>query len=341
MTDDASPAIVEPRRLTARQSRAVSFFLDNLVWFILAIILILFSATIEHFFQIGIFFNILQHATFVGILAVGLSLCIISGHMDLSIESTMAFTAMLGAWLAADHAQASGLQLDGWVVFLFAIAVGAAVGLTNGFFIIRLRINAFIMTLSMFIALRGLGLLLTGGRTMTGVPPDLRFIAVERIGDSVPLFVLVLIAVYLIFHFVLAHTRFGRYIYLIGGNPTAPFRAGIPVKRILYMTFVISGVLAAIAGWLMIARFNGASANLGLGMLFEAFAAVVIGGVSLQGGVGRLSGVFAGAILLSAIDTAINVMGLEPHYMQVIRGGLMLLAVVLDSAKTHIRRRYL
>ena len=103
----------------------------------------------------------------------------------------------------------------------------------------------------------------------------------------------------------------------------------------------MSGVLAAIAGWLLAARTNGATPNLGLGMLFEAFAAVVIGGVSLRGGVGRLSGVFAGVLLLSAIDTAINVMGLEPYYMQVIRGGLMLLAVLLDSVKTALRRRYL
>jgi ribose transport system permease protein len=140
---------------------------------------------------------------------------------------------------------------------------------------------------------------------------------------------------------ILTRTRFGRYVYLVGGNPTAPFRAGINVERVLYTVFVMSGVLAALAGWLLAARTNGATANLGLGMLFEAFAAVVIGGVSLRGGIGGLSGVFAGVLLLSSIDTAINVMGLEPYYMQVLRGGLMLLAVLLDSLKTGIRRRYL
>ncbi|MEZ5667463.1 MAG: ABC transporter permease [Alphaproteobacteria bacterium] len=341
MTDETQDADVVVKRLPEGQRRAVMFLLDNLVWFILAIILVLFSATIEHFFQLGIFLNILQHSTFVGILAVGLSFCIIAGHMDLSIESTMAFTAMFATWLAADHVQASGLQLDGWVVLLVAMAIGTAVGLINGFVIIRLRINAFIMTLSMYIALRGLGLMLTGGRTMTGVPEDLRFIAVTRIGGEIPLFVVTLLIVYGVFHFVLSRTRFGRHVYLVGGNPTAPFRAGIPVTRVLYICFVISGVLAAITGWLMVARFDGATANLGIGMLFEAFAAVVIGGVSLQGGVGRLPGVFAGAILLSSIDTAINIMGLEPHFMQVIRGALMLLAVLLDSLKSTIRKRYL
>ena len=104
--------------------------------------------------------------------------------------------------------------------------------------------------------------------------------------------------------------------------------------------FILSGVLAAFAGLLLAARTNGATPNLGVGMLFEAFAAVVIGGVSLRGGIGGLSGVFAGVLLLSTIDTAINVMGLDASYMQVIRGGLMLLAVLLDSVKTSIEQRY-
>lgn len=127
---------------------------------------------------------------------------------------------------------------------------------------------------------------------------------------------------------------------LIGGNPTTSFRAGIDVDGMLYRIFVLSGVVAAFAGFLLAARTNGVTPNLGVGMLFEVFAAVVIGGVSLRGGIGGLSGVFAGALLLSTIDTAINVMGLDASYMQVIRGGLMLLAVLLDSVKQSIERKY-
>jgi ribose transport system permease protein len=314
--------------------------LDHLVWLILAIILIIFSLTIDRFFQIGIFINILQHATFVGVIAIGLSFCIIAGHMDLSVESVMAFAAMLAAWLAAGRGSASGLEVDTWLTLAIAIGFGALAGAFNGLLVIRFQINAFIVTLATYIAIRGLGLVLTGGRSMYGLPGDFRSVAtVELLG--IPLLVLILVVAYVAFSVILARTRFGRYVYLVGGNVTAPFRAGINVKRVLYTVFILSGVLAAIAGWLLAARTNGATPNLGLGMLFEAFAAVVIGGVSLRGGTGRLSGVFAGVLLLSSIDTAINVMGLEPYYMQVIRGGLMLLAVLLDSAKTAIRRRYL
>jgi ribose transport system permease protein len=175
---------------------------------------------------------------------------------------------------------------------------------------------------------------------MYGLPDDFRTVATADL-FGLPLLVVILIVAYVLFHVILTRTRFGRYVYLAGGNVTAVFRAGIPVERVLYTVFIMSGVLAAIAGWLLAARSNGAAPNLGFGMLFEAFAAVVIGGVSLRGGVGRLSGVFAGVLLLSAIDTAINVMGLAAYYMQVIRGGLMLLAVLLDSVNTTIRRRYL
>ena len=318
----------------------LNLLLDHLVWLILLIILVIFSLTIERFFQIGIFLNILQHATFVGLLSIGLSFCIIAGHMDLSIELVMAFTAMLAAWLAAGRGSASGLEINTWLTLVLAIAFGAAAGLFNGLLVIRFHINAFIVTLATYISIRGFGLVLTGGRSMYGLPDDFRNVATADF-FGLPLLVVILIVAYVVFHVILTRTRFGRYVYLVGGNVTAVFRAGIRVERVLYTVFIMSGVLAAIAGWLLAARSNGATPNLGFGMLFEAFAAVVIGGVSLRGGVGRLSGVFAGVLLLSAIDTAINVMGLAPYYMQVIRGGLMLLAVLLDSVNTTIRRRYL
>jgi ribose transport system permease protein len=318
----------------------LNLLLDHLVWLILLIILAICSLTIERFFQIGIFLNILQHATFVGLLAIGLSFCIIAGHMDLSVESVMAFAAMLAAWLAAGRGSASGFEINTWLTLVLAIAFGAAAGLFNGLLVVRFQINAFIVTLATYISIRGFGLVLTGGRSMYGLPDDFRMVATADL-FGLPLLVVILVVAYVLFQVILTRTRFGRYVYLVGGNVTAVFRAGIPVERVLYTAFVMSGVLAAIAGWLLAARSNGATPNLGFGMLFEAFAAVVIGGVSLRGGVGSLSGVFAGVLLLSAIDTAINVMGLAAYYMQVIRGGLMLLAVLLDSANTSIRRRFL
>lgn len=325
---------------TSRRSNVLTFVLDHLVWFILLIVLAVFSLTVDAFLQAGIFINIIRQATFVGILSVGLSLAVITGHMDLSIESVMAFSAMLAAFLIGTNGAGLGLDLPVWSTLLLALLFGALVGFINGFLVVKLEINAFIVTLAAYIGVRGLGLVLTGGRSVFGLPESFRAVANAEV-FHIPVLVLLLLATYLIFHFVLTRMRFGRYLYMIGGNETAPFRAGIPVRRLLMWVFILAGVLSAFAGWLLAARTNGATANLGTGMLFEAFAAVVIGGVSLSGGVGRLSGVFAGVLLLSTIDTAINVMGMPPHYMQVIRGGLVLAAVLLDSAKTTLYRRLL
>lgn len=318
---------------------ALLFVLDHLVWGILGVILLVCSLTIEHFFQVGIFINILQHATFVGLLAIGLSFCIVAGHMDLSIESVMAFGAMLAAALTASRGSPFGFQLNTWATLVVVLGFGGLVGLFNAVLVVRFKINAFIVTLATYISVRGLGLILTGGRSMYGLPDEFRAAGSADLLD-LPLLIWILVVTYLIFGAVLKRTQFGRWVTLVGGNPTAPYRAGIDVDRVLYRVFILSGVVAAFAGFLLAARTNGATPNLGLGMLFEAFAAVVIGGVSLRGGIGGLSGVFAGVLLLSTIDTAINIMGLDASYMQVIRGGLMLLAVLLDSVKQSIERRY-
>ena len=318
---------------------ALLFVLDHLVWGILGVILLVCSVTIEHFFQVGIFINILQHATFVGLLAIGLSFCIVAGHMDLSIESVMAFGAMLAAALTASRGSPFGFQLNTWATLVVVLGFGGLVGLFNAVLVVRFKINAFIVTLATYISVRGLGLILTGGRSMYGLPDEFRAAGSADLLGLPPL-IWILVVTYLIFGSVLKRTQFGRWVTLVGGNPMAPYRAGIDVDRVLYRVFILSGIVAAFAGFLLAARTNGATPNLGLGMLFEAFAAVVIGGVSLRGGIGGLSGVFAGVLLLSTIDTAINIMGLDASYMQVIRGGLMLLAVLLDSVKQSIERRY-
>jgi ribose transport system permease protein len=232
----------------------------------------------------------------------------------------------------------------GWLSFpvslLIALAIGAAVGAINGSLVVRLSINAFIVTLASYIWVRGIVVALSGGRSVYGLPDAMRVMAVDQI-LGIPLLAWMLILVYIVFAFILAKTPFGRHLMMIGGNETATYRAGIKVGAIVMASFILSGMLAGFAGWLLASRTAGATANLGIGMLFQAFAAVVIGGVSLRGGSGRLSGVFAGVLLLSSIQTAINVMGMPPHYTMMIQGGLVLAAVLLDTMKNTVRRRYL
>jgi ribose transport system permease protein len=344
MTADTAKA-ERPGGMGLRQRAAIEFVLDNLVWFILVVVIGAFSILIPNFLQIGILLNILEESTFVGIIAVGLSLTLIAGHMDLSIESVLALSAMAVALIFGTHGAGGGFAFDqAWlalpVSLAVAIAIGAAVGASNAFLVVKFGINAFIVTLASYIWVRGLVVALSGGRSVYGLPDSMRIVAIQSV-FGVPLLAWMLILVFVVFAFVLTKTPFGRHLILIGGNPVAAYRAGIRVDRDVAITFILSGAIAGFAGWLLASRTAGATANLGIGMLFEAFAAVVIGGVSLKGGYGRLSGVFAGVLLLSSIQTAINVWGLPPHYTQMIRGALVLAAVLLDTLKTHVRKRYL
>ena len=321
----------------------VEFLLDNLVWLLLVVVLAAFSLAIPNFFQIGIFSNIIEDSTYVGVMAIGLAIVIIAGNMDLSVESVAALTAMVTGILFCSRGIGVGLTLTPeWLVvpvsLAIALIVGAAIGAINGWLVMRLKMNAFIVTLASYIWVRGLVVAISGGRSAQELAPSLRFIGIHVVA-AIPLSAWIAILSFVGFSFVMTKTPFGRHVTMIGGNPVAAFRAGIKVDRLVLTTFVMAGAIAGLAGWLLAIRTSGATANLGTGMLFRAFAAVVIGGVSLKGGIGRLPGVYAGVLLLSAIQTAINLMGLPAHYTQMILGGLVLAAVLLDTVKLQIRQR--
>lgn len=329
--------------MSPRQRHVLEFVLDNLVWFMLLAVLAIFSATIPNYFQPGIFANVIEQSSVLGVMSIGLALVIIAGHMDLSVESVAALSAMVTGILFASSGIGLGITLTpGWLVvpvsLLIGLAVGGLIGALNGYLVVKIKMNAFIVTLSSFIWVRGLVVASSGGRSAQNLAGELRFLGIQRF-LGIPLTAYIAILCFVGFSFMMAKTRFGRHLLMIGGNEAAAFRAGIKVDKVLMIAFILSGAIAALAGWLLAIRTSGATANLGAGMLFNAFAAVVIGGVSLKGGVGALPGVYAGVLLLSSINTAINLMGLPAHYTQVIHGLLVLAAVLLDTLKQTIRKK--
>jgi ribose transport system permease protein len=324
--------------LPIKNKEVLRWVLDNIVWFILLFVVLVFSAGIRGFAQWGIYRNILYHAVFVGILAIGEALCIISRELDLSVESVLGLATVVTAYLTGSSSDASGLLLNGFLTLGLVLLMGALIGYFNGFLIVKLKISSFIITLSSYLIFRAVGLVITKGHGVIKLRPEV--VAVARINvGPVPLLVIIMVFMYTLFYFILTRTQFGRHLYLVGDSREASFNAGIQVSKVLFGAFILSGLLSAFAGWLLAARTNGSSPGIGVGMLFEAFAAVVIGGVSLQGGVGNLAGVFAGAILLSAISTAISILGMPPFYMNIIRGGFIIFAVLIDAIISRVRPR--
>jgi len=329
--------------MSPRTRWGIEFVLDNLVWFMLLFVVIVFSIFIPNYFQLGIFANIIEASSVLGVLSIGLSLVIIAGHMDLSVESVAALSAMAVGILFCSAGIGIGLQLQpDWlavpVSLLIAMTVGGLIGTLNGFLVVKLKMNAFIITLSSYIWVRGLVVAVSGGRSAQDLAPSIRWFGIQRV-LGLPLTAWIAILCFAVFSFLMAKTPFGRHLKMIGGNETATYRAGIRVARNLIIAFVLAGAIAGLAGWLLTVRTSGATANLGVGLLFNAFAAVVIGGVSLKGGIGSLPGVYAGVLLLSSINTAINLMGLPANFTQVIHGLLVLAAVLLDTLKQTVRRR--
>lgn len=306
------------------------FLLRNAVWIVLLFTTIAFVAVEPRLLSVRIFINVLEHSSILGILVIGMIFCLLAGRFDLSSESTLGFTALVGAWMVSTNAFfGSCWQLPPALVIVLMLGMGAGVGCLNSFFIIKLRVNAFIVTLAMLLALRGFTYVFTNANTMYDLPPSFAALGGYSIGGLLPVSVILFLGLFVLSQFVLSYTAFGRDLYAIGGNREAAFAAGIRVDRRTLTAFVLSGMLGALAAWVLAGRLQAVTINLGQGMVFEVFAAAVIGGVSLAGGKGTMMGPLGGVLLLGVITTGLSVMPISSFWVDAVRGVLILAAVVL------------
>jgi ribose/xylose/arabinose/galactoside ABC-type transport system permease subunit len=301
--------------------------------------IVVFAIKIPVFFSMGNFLNVLLNSSSLGILVLAETMVLLTGHFDLSIESTVGFTAMLAAWLMGTGEFSSHLGLNPILAIVIMIAVGALIGLFNGFFVIKLRMNAFIVTLAMMIVLRGATINLTNGNIMRKLPDVFKAVSVIKLGGKVSLMILVFLILYIIYYFILNYSRFGRSLYAVGDNKDAAYASGINTGRVTIYAFMMAGALAAVAGWILAARFEAVAPNLGNGMVFEVMAAAVIGGISLSGGKGSIVGALGGVLLLGMIQNVLNLTALSPYYVDMIRGGIVFVAVLIDSLKYSVFKR--
>ena len=306
------------------------FLLRNAVWIVLIVTTIAFVVVEPRLLSVRIFINVLEHSSILGILVIGMIFCLLAGRFDLSSESTLGFTAIVGSWMVSTNAFfGSGWQLPPPLVIVLMLAMGAAVGCINSFFIIKLRVNAFIVTLAMLLALRGFTYVFTNANTMYDLPGSFTALGGYSISGLLPVSVILFLGLFIVSQFVLSYTAFGRDLYAIGGSREAAFAAGIRVDRRTLTAFILSGMLGALAAWVLAGRLQAVTINLGQGMVFEVFAAAVIGGVSLAGGKGTMMGPLGGVLLLGVITTGLSVMPISSFWVDAVRGVLILAAVVL------------
>ena len=262
----------------------------------------------------------------VGILALGESLVILTGGIDLSVGALAGLAGILAAWFNVNQ----GLPAP--VAILFTLAVCAAVGFWHGALVTRLNVPPFVITLVTYTTAQGLSLAITSGTPINGISGLFANVSSAYLWQ-VPVPGLIFLGAALIAWFVLERTYVGRQVYAVGGNREAARLAGIPVSRRIVSTYVASALLAGLVGMLSIGRMNVADPSVGPGWELTAIAAAVIGGVSLFGGEGRILGVAAGAILLEFIANGLLALHVSPYYQQVVQGIVLGIAILLDRVR--------
>jgi simple sugar transport system permease protein len=266
----------------------------------------------------------------IGVLVLAETLVLLVGKMDLSLESTFGLAPGIAAWLIAPVGVTHGLGLlgDAWAIPI-VLLVGAAIGLINALFIVRFRLNGFIVTLGMLITLRGLLTGISKGQTFFQLPPSMTYLGQNSL-VGVPLSVWICVGLFVVAGAVLGFTRWGRALYAIGGNVDAARAAGIRTDRVLWTVLVLGSMLAALGGLLISGRLASVAANQGNGAIFTVFAAAVIGGVSLNGGKGTMFGAFTGILLLYMIQNVLTLGGVPAEWIDALNGAIILLALMIS-----------
>jgi len=296
------------------------------IYIAFAVICAFFAAFNPLFLTAGNLVNIIRQVSFNAIIAMGMTFVIIASGIDLSVGSVLALTAVIAASLVTEEAQLLPVPL----AVLAGLGIGAACGLFNGFVITRGRLAPFIVTLVTMTMARGASQLYTKGRPITGLRPGFDFMgAGSWLGIPIPIFILAFVVV--MSYFILSWTKMGRYIYAVGGNERAALASGIKVHRVKIFVYVYSGMTAALVGLMLSARLNSASPILGVGYELDAIAATVIGGASMDGGKGKVIGTLIGALIIGTISNGLDILNISAYYQQIIKGIIILVAVLLDK----------
>ena len=309
------PAIVGASKVLARELGALTA--------LLVICVALALAKPQAFPRPDNLLNVLTQVAPVAIVAAGMTLVIISGGIDLSVGSVLAFSGCTGGYLMASRG------MNGWEGLLGSLLVGLGFGLVNGLLITRIGLPPFIATLGIMGIARGLAFRTTGGATIYNVRPEFLFLGSSKIG-FLPTATIALIIVYLVGHYVLAKTRVGRYTYAIGGNEAASRLSGVPVAGAKLFAYGVTGLLAGLAGIMTAGRVGAATPQAGDGFELDVIAAAVIGGASLTGGQGRMLGSVIGALIMGVVRNGLNLMLIDANWQRVVIGSIILLAATID-----------
>ena len=295
----------------------------------LALLFVVLSIASPYFLTATNLASVIRQTAVINIMALGMTLVIVSGGIDLSVGSVLAFSGVIGTMTMVNGGSVP-------LGIAAGIAGGTLWGCANGLMISKLRLPPFIVTLGTLGIVRGLTLVISGGLPVVGLPKEHSFLGEGTIGPA-PFVLLILMVCAIVTHFAMRSTKLGRYTYAIGSNEAAAVYAGIPVVRYKVAIYAICGMLTGMAGMIETSRLMTGQPTAGVSYELQVIAAVVIGGGSLAGGEGTVIGTLIGAFIMGLLSNGSDLLGVNPYWQQVIIGAVIILAVALDEAR---KRRF-
>lgn len=295
---------------------------------VLAVVIVVGAFLSPAFLSYDNLYGIMQQFAELSILVIALSMILIVGKFDLSLESTFGLAPMVGVFLFLSSPGTLGLFDAPILAMVCALVVGAVIGAINGTLVVYLKFNAFIVTLAMLIFLRGIDLGLTRGQTISSLPEAMTYLGQASFA-GLPVSFLLAAAILILSTVFLSRFRAGRALYAIGGNSQAARVAGIRVEKVVFTVFIVGGVLAALAGLLQAGRIQSVPTAMGQNLIFNAFAAAVLGGVSLNGGRGTMFGAAGGVLLLILIQNLLILSQVPSYWISATTGAIIIIALFI------------
>ena len=315
-----------------KENKFVNQIKDKAIWVVLIVLAIVFTAANPRFISPSNLLTLLRQVSMYGIASIGMTFVILLGDIDLSTGTIISFVNIICAYMMVN------MGINPVVAVIISIIAATLIGVMNGFMVSTVGIPAIIATYATQTAFMGLALIICGGMPISGFSQGFAMIGQGYIG-IIPIPVIIMVICFAIGCFILNKTYFGRYFYAVGGNVEAAKLSGIRVGRIKYLVFAISGFFAGLAGIVMLSRTASGNASAGAdGFEFEVITCVVLGGVSITGGLGKMSGVVAGTFIIGALKNGMVLMNVNSYVQKIVMGVVLALAVGFDCMQNKKRQ---
>ena len=296
------------------------------VYFLLFIVILIFSLLSDVFLSINNIKNIGKQVSMIGICSVGITIVLLTGGIDISCGSVIALVTVVGAWLMAE----CGINI--WVALLVCLLIGALLGLWNGIVITYFKLPALIATLAMQSIARGIAFVITKGTPIYGLPEQIKGISQGEV-LGFPVSILIMLVIFLWGYWFLEKTYIGRHIYALGGNIEAARLSGISVDKVMLLVYTLSSLLSALAGVVMLSRINSGQPNAAQAYEMNVIPSAVLGGISVNGGEGKILNVIAGVLIMGCLSTGMTIIGLNEYWQYIVKGIVLTLTVAVDNVQ--------